>query len=419
MQRAGPRGTIPPPSQRLRAGRGWPLQVIVGVGVVSAVFFGLRLLRAPGDDAPPLGPDGSAASPRTAAIADKRSGGDTPAPSPSPLPQNLDAFVSRLRRAEVYRVYGDLELPTRIRGLISDLRIVEAAAELDALSRANDRSATAALARLARECAGEDPDTQRSWDLAYADVTKRATEMSPEVRARLQASATERRTRLAGLQQSCARANFDTQAIAQRLSSAAAAGHEASLWQLGTEAGSEEIQRKYWLSAAMLGFLPAQLDLAESLMSDALNGNPRDAGRMTFWLEAAAKHSARGKLMLGECLARGCNGQPPDITTAGRLLRDAVWGGVTNATGPLASLPADDPGTPTDEEMYSLNTFLQRLNDLGCYGDYYPSNALHISDHLHDLGLRLSPSALQEGQRLADAAWREHGAQAQAEWHCD
>jgi hypothetical protein len=140
---------------------------------------------------------------------------------------------------------------------------------------------------------------------------------------------------------------------------------------------------------------------------------------MTFWLEAAAKHAARGKLMLGECLARGCNGQPPDIATAAQLLREAALGGVAYATSPLTSLPQDDPATPTDEEMYSLNTFLQRLNDLGCYGDYYPTNALHISDHLHDLGLRLSPSALQEGQRLADAAWREHGAQARAEWHCD
>ena len=419
MQRGGPRGTIPPPSGRPRAGRRWPLQVIVGVGIVGVAFLGLRLLRQPGSTPSPLAPGENSTSPRAEAIARKRLADVTPAPSPVPPARDLDAFAHRLRRAETYRIYSDLELPAHVRALISDLRIAEAAAELDAMSRANDRNATVALARLARECTGENEDTRRSWELAYADAARRANEMPADVHARVQTSMNERSERLTRLQQSCAHANLNMRAIDQRLRSAAAAGHEASLWQLGSEAGSVESQRRYWLSAAMLGFLPAQLDLAESLMGDALAGRPGDVARMTFWLQAVAKESARGKLMLGECLARGCNGQAPDVTASGQLLREAVWGGVAYATAPLASLPPEDPAAPTDAELYALNTFVQQLNDRGCYGDYYPTNAVRIGEQLRELEMRLSPSALQEGKRLADETWREHGAQAQAEWHCD
>ena len=154
-------------------------------------------------------------------------------------------------------------------------------------------------------------------------------------------------------------------------------------------------------------------------MLENSSGDRRERGAMNFWLQSAARGSPQGKLLLGECLVNSCNAQPPDMATAGQVLREAVFLGVVYAPTTLASIPADDAAAPTDAEMYSFNSFLQRLNDLGCYGaDLYPTNALHISDHLQQLGLRLSPAALEEARRLSDQAWREHGAQARAAWHC-
>jgi hypothetical protein len=115
-----------------------------------------------------------------------------------------------------------------------------------------------------------------------------------------------------------------------------------------------------------------------------------------------------------------CSGQPPDAAGAAQQLREAVFLGAAGAPEALASIPADDPAAPTDLEIYTYESFLQRLNELGCYGaDQYPSNALRINDHLRQLALSLSPSALADAQTLADQAWRDHGVQARAAWHCE
>jgi hypothetical protein len=102
------------------------------------------------------------------------------------------------------------------------------------------------------------------------------------------------------------------------------------------------------------------------------------------------------------------------------VLREAILLGVAYAPTTLASIPADDAAAPTEAELYSYNSFLQRLNDLGCYGpDLYPTNAVNMRDYSQQAEMRLSPSALDEARRTADEMWREHGAQARAAWHCD
>ncbi len=306
--------------------------------------------------------------------------------------------------------------PTSIRSSIAELRIAEAAEELETRARADDKNANVALARLELAChEGLDPET----DAAHAAAAERASKMPAGNRERIEASIAQRRERVARMPKACAEARFDSAAINQRLRSAAAAGHEASLWQLGNLADTDTA-RQYWLSAAMLGFVPAQVDLAQSLMNQGSSGERREQNRMNYWLQAAARGSPRGKLLLGECLVNGCNAQPPDTASAALALREAAFLGVASATTTLASIPAGDPAAPTDEDMFVLESFIQRLNDLGCYGaDLYPTNAVHISDHLQRLGLGISPSAFAEAQKLADQAWREHGAQARSAWHCE
>jgi hypothetical protein len=418
MQRGGPRNTIPPPSQRHPPGRRWPLQVIVGVCVVVAAYFGMRLLHH--EPAP-------AATP---------SAGDTPRPAETPdaiapelqtLPQvaapssDLGPFVGQLCQAETFRILGDIPVAGEIRDLINQAHVADAAARLEVLARANDRDANVALARLVSACATEEPDTRRSTETAQAEASRRAADLSPDTRRRVSASLAFRQERLAALSKDCERAHFDSPAIEQRLRSAAAAGHEASLWQLGNQAaGDINLQRKHWLSAAMLGYLPAQLDLAESLMLDTQRGDDQsNRGRLNFWLEAGGRQSPRGKVLLADCLVSGCTGQPLDTARAASLLQEAVLSGATESLASLASFPAEDAAAPTDEQMFGYNAFLQRLNELGCYGEFYPTNAVHLDDHLKQLALRLSPSGLQAAKLLADDEWREHGAQARTALHCN
>jgi hypothetical protein len=419
MQRGGPRGTIPPPSERPHATRRWPLQVIIGLAVVGAAFFILRSLHEDSDAGLAQHSDSTVPAPREAAANDDSA---QPALAPGSLATaaapDLEGFANQLRRAATYEILGEIDVPRSIRALIADLDIAQAAADLEALARNNDRDANVALVRLERACLGEEPDTERSTDAAHAEAAARATKAPTQMRARIEASIAARHERIARMPAACAQARFDSRIISQRLRDAADAGHEASLWQLGNDADTETA-RRYWLSAAMLGFAPAQVALAQSLMSDSASGERRDRGAMNYWLQAAAKNSPQGKLLLGECLVNACNAQPPDMAAAGQVLREAILFGVADAPTLLASIPSDDAAAPTDQEMYAFESFLERLNDFGCYGaDLYPTNALHLSDHLQQLGLRLSPSALSEAHRLADQASREHSAKARTAWHC-
>ncbi len=385
--------------------------------MIGAVFLGMRLMRdesriAPSPTSGRASPEPSRATP--ASETDEQDAPRTPtAPAPKP---DLDAFVGQLRRAESYAIFADIDVPESIRVAIADLRIAEAAGELEARARANDRNANVALARLELAChEGPDPET----DAAHAAAAERASKMPAETRERIEASIAARRERVARMPKACAETRFNSAAINQRLRSAAAGGHEASLWQLGNLADTDTA-RQYWLSAAMLGFVPAQVELAQSLMNENSSGELRERNRLNYWLQAAARGSPRGKLLLGECLVNSCTAQPPDMAGARQALREAAFLGVAYATTTLASIPLGDPAAPTDEDKFVLESFIQRLNDLGCYGaDLYPSNAVHISDHLQQLGLGISPSAFAEAQGLADQAWREHGAQARAAWHCE
>ena len=159
--------------------------------------------------------------------------------------------------------------------------------------------------------------------------------------------------RFARMRKACTEARFDSATISQRLRDAASAGHEASLWQLGNLADIQTA-RRYWLSAAMLGFGPAQVDLAQNLMYHPTSKERGARAQMQYWLQAAAKQSWVGKVNLGECLIAGCNGQPPDTAAAAQQLREAVFLGAASAPEALASIPADDPAAPTDRRDVHL-----------------------------------------------------------------
>ncbi|HEY7378334.1 MAG TPA: hypothetical protein VH542_06595 [Steroidobacteraceae bacterium] len=415
MQRDGPRGTIPPPSERHRAGPRWPLQVIVGLLVVAAALFGMRLLRHPSEPAP----QDSGRSPAESVDVAHPGVAREPAPIRPAAASVLDGeFMARLRLADTHRLLGDIGVSADVLALLAEQRLAEAARALDTQARANDRTAVVALARLAHACTSGAPDTPGATESDFSHAAQRARDLSTEARLRIEASITFIRERRATMKKACADTRFDAQAIADRLRRAAAAGDEMSLWELGNEA-SAEAQRKHWTSAAMLGYVPAQVSLAQSLMSENLDNDPRLRDQLSFWLTSAARQSPRGKTMLAECMLNGCGVKPPDGSTAASLLEEAVLSGTAEALAPLQSIGGDDPAAPTDAQLFSLNAFLQRLNERGCYGEFYPGYAVNSHENQQQLALRLSPSGLEEAQRLTDGYWRDHGAQALSTLHCN
>src|SRR5262245_61648578 len=233
MQRGGPRGTIPPPSERRRAGRNWPLQVVIGILVVIAAYLGMRLLRD-NRTASDLSDSATLTRHDDQAIADQQAPvAQLPVPPPQSVNLSLEAFARQLRRAQAYAILGEIKVAPGVEAAVAELRIADAASALESRALSKDRDANVALARLEQACLGEEPDTQRSIDAAHAEVNSRLARLPAVMRERIETSMAIRRERISVMPKACAQASFDSHAIDRRLRDAAAAGHEASLWQLG------------------------------------------------------------------------------------------------------------------------------------------------------------------------------------------
>ena len=334
-------------------------------------------------------------------------------------------FIKQLQRVGARRVLEDTPYSAETLDLVAKTRIADAVEQLEAKAVLGNRDANVVLARLNWVCEGNDATNQSAESL---DATRAPLEMPQgeldqlpaELRRRIEVSRMVEQRERANLSRACGEAQFDPVAIDVRLRDAAEAGHEASLWEVGRRSLDPAVRHKNWLSAAMLGYVPAQVGLAESLMAENLKGDRRNRGRMNFWLEAAARQSPRALMRQGECRLNGCNAQPPDAESAVPLLREAVVQGESGAFAALASISTGDPAAPSDVELYGLQSFLQQLNELGCYGAAnFGPRALESRQSLHELGNRLSPGGLDDAKAQAGALWREHGLKARQVRGCD
>jgi TPR repeat protein len=423
MPRAGPKRTIPSPVERPASARRWPTQALVGAAVIVAIFLLLRWMNA-GEgpvegvpDAEPARPESQAAAPGAPAPADGPRAAQASAPDPK--------FLARLQRNSARRWLRDTPYSADVVELVAAARIREAATVLESGSAAGDGDSTVVLTQLQMLC--QSPDTVRRQAgeppaLASALETElaRAAPVPADLRARIEASAQADRETRARLERACRDTSFNTSAIVQRLRSAADNGHEPSLWALGRYFDDAQQRSRHWLSAAMLGYPPAQADLAASLLEESLQGDRRNRGQMNFWLQTAAKHSPAIKAQLGECILNGCNAQPPDTGAAAALLREATLLGEGAALDALATISRSDPLAPSEEELYGLQSFLQRLNETGCYGTAgYPVVALKSLRSLREIGRGLSPHNLDDAEKLGAARWHNHSTAARRAQHCE
>ncbi|MGH8631850.1 MAG: hypothetical protein ACREU7_13950, partial [Burkholderiales bacterium] len=270
--------------------------------------------------------------------------------------------MRQLERTFARRILKGTPYTAEVADLLATARIADAAALLEARAARGDRGATVVLAHLNGLCESQTAATrwQEALELNRGQLEieqARSAPVTEDVRRRIEMSLASEERRQASWSRACKDARFDRATIDQRLRKAAEAGHEASLWVLGHRTDDVELRNKYWLSAAMLGYPPAQADLAGSLLQENLQGDRRNRGRMNFWLEAAAKHSPTVKQELGECLLNGCNAQPPDSESAVPPLREAALLGELGAFDALASISRSDPAALSDEELYGLQSF--------------------------------------------------------------
>lgn len=399
--------------------RGWR-PIATGIVVVGAVFLLLRWYSDRGGDA--TGEPGVTGTSTPRAVPEIRAAdANSPGAIGDVVPATTAAdteFIQRLRRVAAHRMLADTPYPAEVVDLIASSRIPEAAALLETKAAQGDRDANVVLAYLNWQCEGNEPSLQPQPQI---DALRASLQGLPvRLRERIELSrAVEERLR-GDLSRACGAARFDPVAIDRRLADAAAEGHEASLWEVGRRSIDPDLRHKNWLSAAMLGYVPAQLGLAEILMAESLQGDRRNRGRMNFWLEAAAKHSPRALALLGECRLNGCNAQPPDAESALPLLRDAAVQGESTALSALTSISRGDPAAPADAELFALHSFHLELNELGCFGaGAYGSLAIEMKRAVEEIGSRMSPSGVDEARLLADSLWREHAVRARQLRGCD
>ncbi|HSC05923.1 MAG TPA: hypothetical protein VLD59_03765 [Steroidobacteraceae bacterium] len=421
MARAGPKRTIPSAAERPAPTRRWPAQVLAGAAIVVAVFLLLRWMN-PGEDtdeglsgAEPARPETQTAAPG--------------APSPTENPRAAKAappdpqFLARLQRNAARRWLRDTPYSADIVDLVATARIPEAAALLESRSAAGDRDATVVLLQVQMLCQSPEEVRRNAREpepIALDPQLARAAPVPNDLRERMEASYRADLETRAKLEQSCREARLNDPAIVQRVRAAADAGHEASLWALGRFFDDAEQRKRHWLSAAMLGYPAAQAALAQTLLEESLQGDRRNRGQMNFWLQTAAKHSPSIKAQLGECVLNGCNAQPPDTGAAATLLREATLLGERSAFDALATISRGDPLAPSEEELYGLRSFLQRLNETGCYGAAsYPVFALENLRSLRDIGRGLSPHSLDEAEKLGAARWHNHNVAARRAQYCE
>lgn len=340
-----------------------------------------------------------ASAPAPAAPADARSKED-------------EQFVERLLAADVRAEFAGVQIDAATIARIARGEIAAVAGDLERRAQGGDDNANVALSIL-QECSGTLSEVLQA--LQVDEWRRAARDLPAERRARIDLALEARRTAAEAAAVSCRDARFDRAAIAERLRSASGNGHEASLRRLGEETTDVQARVKLWTSAAMLGHLPAQLDLAQHYRRDFVSAQ-RNGGRMRFWMDVAAKSSPAGKLLLADCQLNGCNA-PPDVQTGGRLLREAAMAGELEALEKLAE-DRDNPDLALEERI-AWSEFRDRLNEQGCFGAAEYPRVNVASWRVSEENRTASPYVQEQARLFAQKYWGISGAGARRGMTCD
>jgi len=341
-----------------------------------------------------------------------------PAGAPAPPPpadarsKDDERFVARLLAADVRSEFSGVEIDAATVARLARGEIAGVAVDLERLAQGGDANANVALSIL-QECSGTISEVLQ--ELQVDEWRRAARDLPAERRTRIELALEARRTAAEAAARSCRDARFDRAAIAGRMRDASNNGHEASLRRLGEETTDVQARVKLWTSAAMLGHLPAQLDLAQHYRRDFVSSQ-RNGGRMRFWMDVAAKSSSAGKLLLADCQLNGCNA-PPDAQTGARLLRESAMAGDLEALEKLAE-DRDNPDMALEERI-AWSEYRDRLNDEGCYGAAEYPRVSVASWRVSEENRTASPYVQEQARTLGQRYWGVSGAGARRGLACE
>jgi hypothetical protein len=400
----------------------------LALAIVAGALVFVLAVRWFGRSETPAAPPGVVTRPQGALEPAQLPANPSPAASAATIAalsaEELDHFRRNLRSAFLRAALDDMRLSPGGRASFIDGRLREALdandGELSARAAGGDRDAAAALLRLRGNC--RNPAWPNGLPLA-ADhprdtVPAAGPRMPADLRTLILAAIDLTAEEVAAVTAYCrGTGGSDARELEAQVRLAADDGHAPSLRALAMNAPDDQTRERRLLSAAILGDVDAQLEVAR--LNARLAGADsafRDRAKIRFWLEQANNRLPAATYELGRCLATGCDGRPAEPERARLLIETAARQGYSDAIDTLTAPGAADPGDVV--ERYAWLAFRARLARMGCYTEFAD---LALDEEHSGAALKRSLPAVVADQALAhaDQIFKQYGAEAQAALACN
>lgn len=323
-------------------------------------------------------------------------------------------FFRRLARAAHHQAFVGLTIPAEVMDALVEARADAAIAALGGRAAEGDHDANIALVRLQHWCnrlvSQGDLDPQAQIDRLDAQLPPARVARAAAV---LRAQADYRRRAATA----CRGAQFDFRGIEARLRNAAEEGHPASALELSRFTRDPDRRSAYIQAAVAQHYGPAVHALAVERLSAIQRGeSTEDVASIRLLLKQAGRSVSRAKLDLANCMSLGCDGHPADAAGARAFGIDAARDGEAGAFLSMARMPWGRGLSRV--QMLAWQYFGDRLNEAGCGGDAYVTNAMTLSRTIEALEARQDPETLADARERAETLWRDNGARAMREQGC-
>jgi hypothetical protein len=321
-------------------------------------------------------------------------------------------FQHQLLLSELTSRWMNLGLPPDLPQAVADGRLGGLTVQLDnvAGAGAGNHQANFVLAELESFC--DDVRAHQQYDAE--PLIRAAQSLKPEETAYVRTTAGWMSWLTDQLYKQCRDAVFDSIAIESRLRTAAAEGHTPSQWRLGLTSADPGRSYRDVLDAALAGYVPAELTIANYFppVSLPLFAGQNVRGSRSIWLQQVAKDAVIGHALLGECYRLGCDGGAPAPARAAEHYIEAARSGIRMAERGLSTLADSHPDVVAPTQAYAWRVFSRRLNETGCYGGDYLEYYIEDSHEMPVLYARLGERNQKIADDFAQQFWAQYATEA-------
>ena len=345
----------------------------------------------------------------------------TPAPAPpsAPVqtqvtPTDESAFYQVLQTSAHHRTLTGLKIPPDV---IRSLARGDAAAAIAMLSKqaaAGSNDENIALVRIQHWC---NRISSARLPEAKAQIAQLPAQLSTERAARAAGVIIADEKYRQVVRESCARAQFDFQAIEGRLRQAAEAGDAASATELAQFTRDPARRQALLKAAADKGFAPAQYALATGLLMAVQRGDTTEnVSSIRLLFKQAGRSLNKAKIDLANCMATGCDGHPADAPQAAAFGMDAARDGEPGAFLSMARMPWGR--RLTRAQLLAWQYFGDRLSEAGCVGEGYVMSTINFDQTIKALEAKQESKFLDDARAQAETLWRDNGERGKREQGC-